>query len=60
MASDKNLINASKLLAESKVGVNVPDMSNQYKQTVGINKGYMDIISNIGKNMMLERKKLKA
>ena len=60
MASDKNLINASKLLAESKIGVNVPDMSNQYKQTVGINKGYMDIISNIGKDMMLERKKLKA
>ena len=60
MASDKNLINASKLLAESKVGVNVPNMSNQYKQTVGISKSYMDIISNIGKDMMLDRKKLKA
>ena len=60
MASDKNLINASKLLAESKVGINVPDMSNQYKQTANISKSYMDIISNIGEDMMLERKKIKA
>lgn len=57
MASDINLIKASFDLANSKAAANVPDMSKTYKSTVDVGKMYLDVVSGIGKEMALDRKK---
>jgi|21_taG_2_1085346.scaffolds.fasta_scaffold00092_15 hypothetical protein len=57
MASDPNLIKASFNLANSEAAANTPDMSNVYKSNVDIGKTYLNVVSGIGKEMALERKK---